>query len=120
MLNIILGWFLIITGVLFLLKPEGLRKKLQKKSIKYLRKILFLIGIALAGFFVAAGWKSEGLFSKILMVIGIIGILKAFFFLKAKAAGKIVEWFLKQPVVFFRVGATLQIILGIIILALRK
>ena len=118
MLIKLLGWFWIITGILFFLRPEMLRKRLQKKTLKKLKKYLFLIVIALSLFLIAAAWKSEGLLSKIVMVLGIIGILKGFFLLKAKAAEKILEWFIKQPLIFFRFCAALQVIIGIIILRL--
>ena len=118
MLIKLLGWFWIITGTLFFLRPEMLRKRLQKKTLNKLKKYLFLIVITLSLFLIGAAWKSEGLLSKIVMVLGIIGILKGFFLLKAKAAEKILEWFIKQPLTFFRFGASLQIIIGIIILRL--
>jgi hypothetical protein len=116
MLIKLLGWFWIITGILFFLKPEMLRRRLQKKTLKNLKKYLFLIVITLSIFLISAAWRSEGLLSKVVMVLGIIGIFKGFFLLKAKAAEKILGWFIKQPSIFFRFGASLQIIIGIIIL----
>lgn len=116
----LLGWFWIIAGVFFLLKPEMLRRKLQKKSGKKLRKILFFITIFLSMLLISAAWKTHGIFSKIVMIMGIIGIFKGFFLLKAKAADKILNWYVKQPLKFFRFGACLQILIGMIILGLRK
>ena len=118
MLIKLLGWFWIITGTLFFLKPEMLRKKLQRKTLKKLKKYLFFIIIILSLFLMGAAWKSEGILSKIVMVLGIIGIVKALFLLRAKAAENILEWFIKQPSIFFRLAASLQIIIGIIVLKL--
>lgn len=120
MFILLLGWFWIIAGVLFLLKPEMMRNRLQKKSAKKLKKILFFITIFLSMMLISAAWKAHGILSKIVMIIGIIGIFKGFFLLKAKAADKILEWYVKQPVNFFRFGACLQILVGVLILALRK
>ena len=120
MLKVLLGWFFIIIGVVFLLWPGLLRRRLQKKSMKYVRRALFLVTVPLAWFLIVTGLKYEGLLSKVLMVAGIIGIFKAFFLLKAKAAEKIIDWFLKRPAIFFRAAATFQIVLGIIILSLNK
>ena len=120
MLIKLLGWFWVITGIIFFLRPEMFRRRLQKKTVKKLKRYLFLITITLSICLIAAAWKTEGLLSKIIMVLGIIGIFKAFFLLKAKAAEKILQWFVKQPVVFFRFAACLQIIIGIIILRLHR
>ncbi|MFC1804430.1 hypothetical protein ACFLZ3_01205 [Candidatus Omnitrophota bacterium] len=120
MLAKILGWFLIITGVFFLLKPEALRRRLQKKSYKKLRKYLFAITIVLAVLLITVAWKFEGILSQIVIIIGIIGIIKGFFFLKAKAAEKLLAWYLNRPVNFFRLSALFQIAIGVLVLALRK
>lgn len=120
MLVKILGWFWISMGILFLLKPELLRKRLQKKGFKKFKKYLISLILVLSGLLIAAAWKAEGLLAKVVMVFGIMGIFKAFFFLKAKGAEKLVEWFADKPPILFRLGATFHIALGIIILALRK
>lgn len=120
MLIRLFGWFWIITGLLFLLKPQMLRSRLQKKSVKKLKKILFLIVLFLSLLLISVAWKSEGLLSKVVMVLGIIGIFKGFFLLKAKAADKILAWYTNQPLIFFRFGACLQIAIGIMILGLHK
>ncbi|MFH1318366.1 MAG: hypothetical protein ABIH71_05075, partial [Candidatus Omnitrophota bacterium] len=111
MLNMVLGWVLIVSGVLFFLNPEKFRKKLQKKSLKQVKRILFFIIILLSGFLISAGWKVEGILSKVIVVLGILGVVKAVFLLKAKAADKILEWWLKQPVIFFKVSAVAYVLL---------
>lgn len=120
MLVKILGWFWIGMGILFLLKPELLRKRLQKKSFKKFKKYLFSFLLVLSGLLIAAAWRAEGLLAKVVMIFGIMGIFKAFFFLKAKGAEKFMEWFADKPLILFRFGATFHIVLGTIILALRK
>lgn len=114
----IFGWFWIIMGILFLIKPAMLRNKLQKKSFKILKKYLFAIAIILGLFLIGVGLKHQGILSKIIMVLGIIGVLKGFFFIKSKAAEKIVGWVIKQPLSFFRIAASCYILLGILILRL--
>jgi len=107
-------------GVLFLLRPQMLRKSLQKKSVKKLKKALFLITIVLSILLIITTWKMQGILSKIVMVLGIIGIFKAFFLLKAKAADKILDWYIKKPIGFFRIAACFYILMGIAILTLGK
>jgi len=119
LLNIV-GWLWIIFGVLFLAWPQLLQKRLRKKGFKTVKKALFLMTFLLAGGLVSVAFKIKGIISIILMVIGIIGILKAFFLLKSKAAEKLMEWFLKQPLILFRAGGIIYIIVGLIILIFLK
>lgn len=117
MLANMLGWFLIIMGTLFLIKPQMLKKRLQKKFSKKIKRLLLSLAVFLGILFISAGLKSEGMLSKLLMVIGIISIFKGLLFLKTKAADKITEWVSNQPVLFFRIAALFNIILGIIIIS---
>ena len=116
MFSYILGFLFIILGVLFLLFPESLRKRLRKKALRKIRRYLFAGGIALGIVLISAGWQYEGLFPKIFVLIGIIAIFKGVFFIKSKSADKVTEWILKQPVVFFKIFAACQIILGLLII----
>ncbi|MFH1622637.1 MAG: hypothetical protein ABIA97_05925 [Candidatus Omnitrophota bacterium] len=103
-------------GILFFLRPQMLRNKLQKKTYRYIRRLLFVVAIFLGILLISAGFKTEGFLSKFLMLLGIIGIIKAVFFIKAKSAEKILNWFLKQPIPFFRFCASVQIAIGVVIL----
>ena len=76
MLIKILAWFWIITGVIFLLKPQFLRNKFLKKSKKILKRYLFVLAIILGSLLIAAGWKMAGILSKIVIIVGIISIIK--------------------------------------------
>jgi len=116
MLMTLLGWFLVFTGVFFFLRPVVLRNRLNKKSYRHVRGVLFLGTLAAAGLFISAGWKMEGGLSKVILVVGIIGVFKAFFFLKHRAAEKIVTWFAGLPLPLFRAVAALQVALGIMVL----
>ena len=44
----------------------------------------------------------EGLLAKIILILGLFGIIKAVFFLKAQAADRVIEWYLEQPIKIFR------------------
>lgn len=111
-----IAWLWLITGILFFVWPQMLRNKLQKKTNKQIRRLLFALALIIGALLLNAGFKAEGLKAKLLMGIGIIGLLKAIFFLKAKAAEKILNWFLKQRLSFFRFCACVQIVIGVIIL----
>ena len=120
MIATIVGWFWTITGIIFLIKPGFLKRRLQKKSLKRLRRLLFSIALFLGFILIVAAWKQPGILSKVLMILGIISIAKGFFLLKAKVADKILEWFAKQSLVFYRLCACCHILIGATILLLRK
>ena len=85
MLIKLIAWLWLITGILFFIWPQKLRNKLQKKTYKQIRSLLFALALIVGALLINAGFKAEGFKAKLLMGIGIIGLLKALFFLKAKA-----------------------------------
>ena len=121
MLVKILGWFWVVSGVLFLLKPSLLRGRLQRKSYRTFRRYLFLIVVSVGILFVKAAWTLDDFLPRTaLIVVGVIAIIKGFFFLKAKAAEKVVAWFARQSLTVFRIGASFQILVGSGILWLAR
>ena len=119
MLVSILGWFWVVTGVIFLIWPNFLKKRLQKKSYKIIRRYLFVVGIFLSVMLISVGLKATGAISKIILVIGLIALIKAVFLVKAKAAEKLVEFFIKQSLIMFRFWALVQIAIGVLILFVK-
>lgn len=111
-----LGWVWLIFAILFFLKPQWLKAKLQKKTLKTLKKYLFILAIFLGLWLIVAAFKIDAAWSKLFMALGIIAIIKGIFFLKAKAADKILEWFAAKPRGFYRIIAAIHIIIAIIIL----
>ena len=96
-------------GILFLLYPESLRKRLRKKALRKIRRYLFAGAITMGILLISTGWKYEGIFPKILVLVGVIAIIKGVFFLKSRAADKVTEWILKQPVFVLKMFTMLQI-----------
>ncbi|MFH1093970.1 MAG: hypothetical protein V1739_07445 [Candidatus Omnitrophota bacterium] len=115
----ILGGAWIILGVVFLMKPQMLRTRLQKNGIKKIRKYLFAAALALSSMIMSIAWNSEGILAKIVFVFGLMGIFKSMFFLKEKTSEKLVVWISKQSIVFFSVWAAVQICFGVMLLFLR-
>lgn len=116
MLVKIIGWFWILTGTLFLLKPAILKTKLQKKGAKKVKKILFGVAIVLGFSLITASLKMQGMLSKVIMIAGIVAIIKGTLFLKTKLIEKLLSWLSGQPLIIFRVIAAVYIALGTIIL----
>lgn len=116
MLTKFIGWFWIVLGAFFLLKPGILKTKLQKKGARKVKKILFAVAIILGISLIAASWKMQGLLSKAIMIAGIVAIIKGVLFLKSKFTEKLLDWLSRQPVIIFRVIAFIYIVIGAVIL----
>ncbi len=116
MLSNLIGVIWIGMGGVFLFKPELLRKRLQRKSWKSLRWQLFLATLFLSGLIIGATAQVPGILARIVTAFGIIGLFKAFFFLKARAAQNLVEWYAGRSLIFFRIGAVFQVIFGLILI----
>ena len=113
MLTIIIGWFWVIIGVFFLIKPQALQKKLQRKGSKRIKKTLFFLTLALSVTLILATIKHQGVLPKVIMIVGIIGLLKAFILLKSKASDKLIAWSANQPLILYRVGGVAYIAVGV-------
>lgn len=112
----IIGYFLVFFGIFFLIKPALLKNRLQKKAARKIRKYLFLASLILGVMLISAAWKHHGLLPKLILIIGIIFIFKGFYFLKSQSSEKVVEVIIKQPVLYFRIYAALQIAIGLAML----
>ncbi len=112
----IIGIIWVIWGIVILVKPEILRKKLQTKGSKKLKKNLFLLTLFLSITLIIASLKASGLLPKILLVLGIIGIFKAFIFLKSKASDKLIAFSANLSLSVYRAGGALYLVLGLIMM----
>lgn len=117
MLAKIIGWLWIGSGALFLLKPNILKNKLQKKGLKKVKKILFSLAVTAGIFLIIASGKMDGILSKVMAILGIVAILKGIFLLKSKLSEKLLNWAGSQPLLYFRILACLYILIGIVILS---
>lgn len=109
----IIGFIWVVWGILILIKPGILRNSLQKKGSKKIKKNLFLLTLFLSITLIIASLKASGLLPKVLLVLGIIGIFKAFIFLKSKASDKLIAFSANLSLTVYRVGGVLYVILGL-------
>ncbi|RKY33577.1 MAG: hypothetical protein DRP68_01945 [Candidatus Omnitrophota bacterium] len=116
MLAKILGWLFIVLGTFFFLKPAFFKKILVRKSIKKVRKLLFLLAITVGILFISASWKMKEFLPKLIMVLGIVIIIKDFFFIKGKISEKLLGWFSKKPLIYFKFFSLIYIVIGVLIL----
>lgn len=117
---IILGWFLIITGAMFLARPERARNKLISQSFGILKWPLFFLTLYVAMLFISLSSKVPGIASILLIVAGVFIIIRAFIFLRKKALRKLTEQFARVPIRMLKVFAGIQILVGLFMLFLQK
>ncbi len=108
MFSHIVGSVFILLGVLFLLYPEALRKRLRRW---FLAAALFF-----GALLVSVGWKQPGLLPKVLVLIGVAAILKGLLLINSKATETITAWVLSRPILHLRIFAVAEIAMGLLIL----
>ena len=116
MLHKIIGWFLLLSGILFLIKPAILKNKLQKKTYK--KFLYFIIGatFALGGYMASFAFRFKGALPKVIAVIGIIALIRGFMFLNSKTRQKLASVFSKAPLKIYRIFAAGYALLGVLMI----
>jgi uncharacterized protein YjeT (DUF2065 family) len=108
----IIGWFWVSSGVIFLIFPEFFRSLLKLKGYWKIKHWFFGIACLMGFLLIKATWDKPGLAAKVLMICGVIAIFKGVFYLKHKAAERLIEWITNQPQSNLRLWATAQIVFG--------
>lgn len=115
----IIGGLFIVSGAAFLVNPDRLRKKLQRKGVRTLRRYLVAAAFAAGILLISAAWKQEGMLPKIMIAAGIVFLLKGLYFVKAKSADVIAGRVMKLPALWLRLFALGQVALGVLIIVMR-
>jgi threonine/homoserine/homoserine lactone efflux protein len=112
----ILGIIWIILGIIWAVKPAILRDRLKRKMTRKIKWAFYgffmMFGILMVGSVI----KLPGILPKIVGLIGIILIIKTLVLMLSKTSEKLWEWWLKQPLMIFRLQAIGFIIIGILLL----
>ena len=116
----ILGWFLIITGVWFLFRPERARRKLVGMGFGPVKWILLIGCIYLVTILLSLSEKLSGILALVLVIVIIISAARFYFILKKKLYNKLVVWFSKIPIKHLKVVAIIQIAIGCLMLTLKR
>ena len=110
----IIGILWILLGIWWIMKPQIAKRVFIKKVKKSRKKILFLVIILISGLFLSAMKHMDTLIGKILIIMGILGFIKAVFIITSKSADKIIDWWQQQPLWVWRIWAGSFIIIGIL------
>jgi len=116
MLAKIVGVIWILLGILWLIKPEMLKNRLQRKMTRRMKWIIYGFMFIFALSLVVSALKAEGLAYKIVGIIGIIIFVKIILLLMSKASEKFLGWWQERPLIFFRIFALLMLGAGIMLM----
>lgn len=112
MLLQVLGWFWIITGLIFWLHPDKLCKKLQRKGTRKVQWFFIVTAATIGVMLLGAAWQQQGAAAKIALLLGTIAMIKAIMFINGKIAEKLVDWLYSQPIPVLRGFALVQTLIG--------
>ena len=110
---IILGWFLVITGLLMLWKPETARRSLASKGFGIIKVYALALAFFLGALLVSVMNRMSGIVALLALIAGIIILWKGFMFFQKTASERINSWVEKMPLKYLRVYAAIQVLIGI-------
>ncbi|MBF0384870.1 MAG: hypothetical protein HQL27_03270 [Candidatus Omnitrophica bacterium] len=117
---IIFGWFLAITGIIFLAQPEKARKKILVHGFGIVKGIMFFAIIYVALLLISASGKiSNGLIGTLLWLSAFI-LIFLYFVLKKKVFIFLSEKFTLIPINALKIYAFIQIVVGTLMIMLHK
>ncbi len=121
MIERIVGWFLIIWGLIILIRPEIFRTKLTKKAYKKVRWILlfFFFGL-ISPLFSAAGIIKWPLIRWISYLVIIVGLILLFLKTTRRAYEKIISLVQLLPVSVLRGIGLFYLFLGLLMAHLMR
>ena len=112
MLSDLFGGLWVLIGLWWLIKPESLRNRLQRKLNRRMKFMVygfvFMFGILILGSVI----KVQGLVPKIIGVFGMFLAIKAIVAVTSKTSEKFIEWWGSRSLAFFRVWAGFFIAVG--------
>jgi hypothetical protein len=117
---VIFGWFLVITGFVFLAQPEKARKKLILQGAGFIKGLLTvaLIYLALLSFSIG-GKVGTGLAGSISLA-AVVLLVWAYFYLIKRSREFLTQKLALVPVSALKMYAVVQIVVGILMATLHK
>ncbi|MEE8359832.1 MAG: hypothetical protein V3S04_02770 [Candidatus Omnitrophota bacterium] len=98
-----LGIIWVILGMLWMIKPDYLRSRLQRKMTRRVKWIVFGFLLTFCFMMIGSIVKAPGAGVKIAGIIGIVITARAIILITSKASQKIIGWWTAKPLVFFRI-----------------
>ena len=117
---ILLGWFLLITGIWMLLQPEKAKRHLVGQGFGIFKGYLLMLALFTGMLLLSLSTKVSGNLSLVISIIGLLLLVRAYFLLKKKAALKIADWVQKVPLKYLKIYAAIQALIGAVMVMLHK
>ena len=109
------GVFWIVLGLLWLIKPELLRKRLARKMTRKLKWIIFGLMFLLAVQLLGWVFQNPGIFSWIALILGWVVLVRTALSLSAKSSETLVTWAAQVPVQGLRIWASVVLATGLVL-----
>jgi hypothetical protein len=115
MVKVLIGLCWIFFGLIFFLRPWIFRSWLRWRSLRKIRWTLFWFALGLGISLIVAAWSLPGWLAKIVIVVGLFGIAKGYFFLKCESSEWLIERLADLPEEAFRWYAMAYILIGLLL-----
>lgn len=112
MITNVFGALWTVAGLYVLLCPKVLLKRLRRRGTRQLRGILVMIGLFLSGTLISFGAHYQGVVPKLLMAVGIVGLVKSLLFVRRRSMEALVNFAGNMPLSVFRLGGLAYIAIG--------
>ena len=116
----IIGSIWIILGIVWLIKPEGLKNRLKKKMGRRAKWIICVAILILSFSMIGSAFGAPGMLPKIIAIIGIIMVIRIIIMVTSKTSEKIFNWWADRPIIVFRVWALIFLMVGVSMVFFRR
>jgi len=117
---IILGWFLLISGIWMFLQPERAKRSLAGRGFGFAKGCLLILALFLGMLLLSISSRMSGIVSLAILIAGVLLLVRAYILLRRKTSQKISAWVEKMPVKFLKIYAIIQAVIGTAMLLLHK
>ena len=117
---IILGWFLLISGIWMFLQPERAKRSLAGRGFGFAKGCLLILALFLGMLLLSISSRMSGIVSLAILIAGVLLLVRAYILLRRKTSQKISAWVEKMSVKFLKIYAIIQAVIGTAMLLLHK
>ncbi len=111
----ILGWVWFALGLWWFMRPQGIRKRLERDFRKKLRTLLIITLLAVAGVLFSSGRELGGIAGWLVPIAGVIVCLKALLLVRGKLCDTVLDWWSDRSDRVYRGSAACLAIAGLLL-----
>jgi len=119
MITQIIGSIWIILGIVWLIKPEGLKNRLKRKMGRRAKKVIYVAVLMLALSMIGSAFSAPSVLFKIIAIIGMVMAIRVIIMITSKTSEKIFDWWADRPTIIFRVWALIFLAVGVLMVFFR-